>query len=92
MRMNLIYAYIYSMKARLNLTIDNKLLEEVKVYATKRQQSVSELVEGYFKTITKPSKRKNILDLVDKLEKPNLPKDANLKDLYYSENAKKYGF
>lgn len=92
MRMNLIYAYIYSMKARLNLTIENKLLEEVKVYATKRQQSVSELVEGYFKTITKPSKRKNILDLIDKLEKPNLPQDANLKDLYYSENAKKYGF
>jgi hypothetical protein len=80
------------MKARLNLTIENKLLEEVKVYATKRQQSVSELVEGYFKTITKPSKRKNILDLIDKLEKPNLPKDTNLKDLYYSENAKKYGF
>lgn len=90
--MNLIYAYIYSMKARLNLTIENKLLEEVKVYATKRQQSVSELVEGYFKTITKPSKRKNILDLIDKLEKPNLPQDANLKDLYYTENAKKYGF
>lgn len=92
MRMNLIYAYIYSMKARLNLTIENKLLEEVKVYATKRQQSVSELVEGYFKKITKPSKRKNILDLIDKLEKPNLTQDANLKDLYYTENAKKYGF
>ena len=92
MRMILFYAYIYIMKARLNLTIENKLLEEVKVYATKRQQSVSELVEGYFKTVTKPSKRKNILDLVDNLEKPNLPQDKNLKDLYYKENAKKYGF
>lgn len=90
--MILFYAYIYIMKARLNLTIENKLLEEVKVYATKRQQSVSELVEGYFKTVTKPSKRKNILDLIDKLEKPNLPQDSNLKDLYYKENAKKYGF
>lgn len=90
--MILFYAYIYIMKARLNLTIENKLLEEVKVYANKRQQSVSELVEGYFKTVTKPTKRKNILDLIDKLEKPNLPQDSNLKDLYYKENAKKYGF
>lgn len=92
MRIILIYAYIYIMKARLNLTIENKLLEEVKVYATKRQQSVSELVEGYFKTVTKPSKRKNILDLIDKLETPNLPQDSNLKELYYKENTKKYGF
>jgi hypothetical protein len=80
------------MKARLNLTIEESLLEEMKVYAVKQQRSVSDLVESYFKTVTKPSKRKNILHLVEKLEKPAIVDDIDLKDLYYIENAKKYGF
>lgn len=80
------------MKARLNLTIEHSLLENVKSYAVKQQQSVSELVEGYFKTVTKPSKRKNILQLVDKLDKPVIAEKSDLKELYYKENAKKYGF
>lgn len=80
------------MKARLNLTIENSLLEDIKSYAVKKQRSVSELVESYFKTVTKPSKRKNILHLVEKLEKPAIAEDADLKELYYKENAKKYGF
>ncbi|MCA6448614.1 MAG: hypothetical protein IM584_08030 [Chitinophagaceae bacterium] len=80
------------MKARLNLTIEDSLLENVKNYAAKQQQSVSELVEGYFKTVTKPSKRKNILHLVEKLDKPVIAEEADLKELYYKENAKKYGF
>ena len=80
------------MKARLNLTIEDRLLENVKSYALKQQRSVSELVEGYFKTVTKPSKRKNILHLVEKLDKPVITETGDLKDLYYTENAKKYGF
>ncbi len=80
------------MKARLNLTIEDSLLENVKSYAAKQQRSVSELVESYFKTVTKPSKRKNILHLVEKLDKPVITEEADLKDLYYKENAKKYGF
>jgi hypothetical protein len=83
------------MKARLNLTIDGSLLENVKSYAVKQQRSVSDLVEGYFKSVTKPSKRKTILHLVDKLDKldkPVIAGEADLKDLYFKENAKKYGF
>ena len=80
------------MKARLNLTIEDSLLEDVKSYAVKQQRSVSDLVESYFKIVTKPSKRKNILHLVEKLEKPFIGKGDDLKDLYYKENAKKYGF
>ena len=80
------------MKARLNLTIEDHLLESVKSYVAKQQQSVSELVENYFKTVTQPSKRKNILHLVEKLEKPVIPEGADLEQLYYKENAKKYGF
>jgi len=80
------------MKARLNLTIEDSLLENVKSYALKQQRSVSELVEGYFKTVTKPSKRKNILHLIEKLDKPAIAETGDLKDLYYKGNAKKYGF
>ena len=80
------------MKARLNLTIEDSLLENVKSYAVKQRRSVSELVEGYFKTVTKPSNRKNILHVVEKLDKPVLAKKGDLKDFYYKENAKKYGF
>lgn len=80
------------MKSRLNLTIENSLLEDVKSYAVKQKRSVSDLVESYFKKVTRPSKRKNIIDLVEKLEKSTIDKNADLKNLYYKENAKKYGF
>lgn len=81
------------MKARLNLTIDNTLLENMKGYALKRQTSISELVENYFKTVTRPAKRKNIITMVEKLEKPSVVDvKADLKELYYQDKAKKYGF
>lgn len=80
------------MKARLNLTIDNTLLENIKCYAQKQQTSVSELVENYFKIVTKPSKRKNVIDLIEKLEKPAIKETADLKELYYQDKSKKYGF
>jgi hypothetical protein len=86
-------AYIYFMKARLNITIDDNLLSSMKAYATKRNTSVSELVTGYFKNVTKQSsKRKSIIDLVEKLEPPAIDKKINLKDSFHQSQAKKYGF
>ncbi len=80
------------MKTRLNLTIDNDLLLTVKSIAQKKQTSVSELVENYFKVISKPAKRKNILQLVDTLPDAKIDKNADLKDLYYKSQSEKYGF
>ncbi len=80
------------MKERLNLTIDGALLEAMKAYAAKRQMSVSELVENYFRQVTKPVNRKNILDLVDSLEAPAVDTAGDLKELYFKEQAAKYGF
>jgi hypothetical protein len=57
------------MKERLNLTIDGALLEAMKVYAAGKGISVSELVESYFRQVTRPVSRHNILDMVDKLER-----------------------
>lgn len=79
------------MKTRLNLTIDDALLDNIKVYASNKQTSVSELVENYFKSITKPAKRENILSMIEKLEKPKIDSKADLKELFYQDQSKKYG-
>lgn len=75
------------MKERLNLTIDAELVESMKAYAASKQMSVSELVESYFRSVTRPVPRMNILDLVDGLERPDLDGKADLKELYYKENG-----
>jgi hypothetical protein len=80
------------MKERLNLTIDSELLNSMKAYASKKQISVSELVESYFRSLTKPVRRTNILDLIGQLKKPAISDKADLKDLFYREQGEKYGF
>jgi hypothetical protein len=80
------------MKARLNLTIDEDLLNKVKVYAERRQSSVSQLVEEYFKNIVKSPKKQTIIDLIESLPKPDIDPNVDLKQAYYEENKKKYGF
>lgn len=72
-----------SMKARLNLTIEAPLLEEVKKYANKQNTSVSELVENYFKVIVRPQKKQTFTQLIETLPKPNIPEGVDLMELYY---------
>jgi len=85
------------MKTRLNLTIEQSLLEKVKSYAASKKSSVSELVENYFKTFVEVPSAKRIADIIEELPKPTLPikdggKKADLKTQYMEENADKYGF
>ena len=81
------------MKTRLNLTIDNNILESMKNYSQKTGESISEIVEDYFSTITrKQEKKKNIVQLVEELKAPDIDPDADLKDLFYKQQASKYGF
>ncbi|MEO6851108.1 MAG: DUF6364 family protein [Mucilaginibacter sp.] len=80
------------MKARVNLTIDETVLQDTKQYAEKRGMSVSEIVEDYLKIVTKPIKRKTIIDMVKELSPADIDPKADLKELYYQERAKKYGF
>ncbi|TKK67168.1 ribbon-helix-helix protein, CopG family [Ilyomonas limi] len=80
------------MKARLNLTVDEELLDKVRVYAEKKQKSISQIVEEYFSKITKEPKKESIIDLIESLPKPNIDPDIDLKKTYYEENRKKYGF
>jgi hypothetical protein len=80
------------MKSRLNLTIDHQLLEAAKAYAASKRTSLSELFENYLKTLSRPAKRKSVLDLLDKLEKPKIDTSIDLKNEFYKERSKKYGF
>ena len=96
MRINSFYTYFCSvlsidtMKARLNLTIDQSLLEDVKQYATLKNTSVSELVEEYFKVIIQP-KKKSFVELIKELPKPKIDEDFDWKEEYYKDKMKKYG-
>ena len=96
MRINSFYTYfcsllaINTMKARLNLTIDQSLLEDVKQYATLKNTSVSELVEEYFKVIIQP-KKKSFIELIKELPKPKIDEDFDWKEEYYKDKMKKYG-
>lgn len=80
------------MKTRLNLTIEDRLLTNMKAYAMRQKKSVSELVEDYFENLTRPAKRRNIIDMVEELKKPEMDPSIDLKELFYQDQAKKYGF
>ncbi len=78
------------MKARLNLTIENDLLANVKKYAKEKGSSVSDLVEQYFKklTVTEPRKSK-LFEMVNNLPAVEYPKDYNFKQEYHKAKATK---
>lgn len=80
------------MKTRLNLTIEENLLQKIKSYAARHKKSVSEIVEDYFEKLSSSAKDESIVDFMKRFEKSNLPEDWDLTEKYYEEKGKKYGF
>jgi hypothetical protein len=80
------------MKTRLNLTVEGTLLDRIKKYASKKNTSVSELVESYFRSVLKPAGRENIINMVEKLKQPDISDSVDLKKEYYNQQKKKHGF
>lgn len=80
------------MKIRLNLTVEETLLDRIKKYASKKNTSVSELVESYFKSVLKPAGRENMIDMVERLKKPDISDSVDLKNEFYNQQKKKHGF
>lgn len=80
------------MKAKLNLTIDKALLSQIKAYSESKKVSISELVERYFYSISKPARPQNIIDMVEKLKPAKFDVNADLKQGFYEDQADKYGF
>lgn len=81
-----------NMKTRLNLTVEESLLDRIKKYASRKDTSVSELVETFFKSVLKPTRQDNIIDMVEKLKKPDIDESVDLKKEYYHRQNKKHGY
>jgi hypothetical protein len=80
------------MKNRLNITISDHLLHQIKKYAHRHNTSISQLVEDFFTRLTRPPKKKNILEVINDLPRPKLKRAGDLKQKYYRDQRKKYGF
>ncbi|PZX57708.1 hypothetical protein LV84_01837 [Algoriphagus ratkowskyi] len=84
------------MKKRLNITIEENLLDKVKTYAVQNDTSVSSLVEEHFEALVKPKpKLKNGMTLVEymkSLPKFDIPENYDYKEEYYKAKAKKMGY
>ena len=79
------------MKSKLNITIDQEILEQMKRYALHQKMSISEIVENYFQAILTPKPKGSFVELIDKLPKPSIEASVNLKEEYYKAKAEKYG-
>ncbi len=79
------------MKSKLNITIDHEILEQMKRYALHQKMSISEIVENYFRTILSPKPKGSFVEMIDKLPKPTIDANINVKEEYYKAKAKKYG-
>lgn len=44
--------YTYEMDQKLTLKLDEKVIEDMRIYAKKRKTSISKLVESYFRYLT----------------------------------------
>lgn len=79
------------MKSRLNITVDKDLIKRVKMYAGKKNISVSELVEGFFRELTRPGGQQSIIDIVESMEVPEISDDVDLVREYHKDMEKKHG-
>lgn len=74
------------MKSRINLTIEEKLIVQIKAHADQQHTSVSGLVEEYFKRIVTPRKD-SLVDFMDSLPKYSLHDDLDLKKAYLEDKG-----
>jgi len=68
------------------------LIKQAKRYAAKNKSSLSQMVEAYFRSLARPAGKKSVIDLLEGLPKPKAPVAGNLKEQYYQQQKKKYGF
>ncbi|GAB2489815.1 DUF6364 family protein [Algoriphagus taiwanensis] len=86
------------MKKKLNITIEENLLEKIKAYAESKDRSVSDLVQEHFETLLKPRPTlPNGMTLVEYMKslpksKIEFPEGMDWKDEYYRAKAKKWGY
>ena len=80
------------MKKRLNITVDGALMEQAKRYAARNNFSLSQMVEMYFKSLTRPTQKKNAIEFLKTLPPPKNIVSGDLKKQFFDKEKKKYGF
>ncbi len=84
------------MKKRLNITIEEDLLEKIKEYAETKDRSVSDLVQDHFRTLLKPPATlpngMTLVEYMKSLPKFEFPENFDYKEEYYRAKAKKWGY
>ena len=82
------------MNTKLTLTIEKEVIENAKEYAKEKGQSLSEMVENYFKLVTVSRRKIDKNQLSPKVRKLrgiiNTKEDINYKEILTEELAKKY--
>ncbi|MCB9321371.1 MAG: hypothetical protein H6570_18980 [Lewinellaceae bacterium] len=82
------------MNTKLTLTIEKEIIEEAKEYAKVKGQSLSDLVENYFKLITKESREIKPKQLSPRIQRLRgilkVDKDFDYKKDLEEELTKKY--
>ncbi len=83
------------MNTKLTLTIEKEIIEEAKQYAKEKGQSLSDLVENYFKLITKDKRQIKPNQLSPRVQRLRgilkVDKDFDYKKVLTEELSKKYG-
>lgn len=79
------------MKARLDISVDKDLLNSAERYVAQKGISISQLIESYFRSLRRPARRQNIIQLMDELPKPQIDTTKNLKQAYYEDQNSKKG-
>lgn len=82
------------MNTKLTLTIEKEVIEEAKEYAKAKGQSLSDLVENYFKLITKDKRKVKSNQLSPRVKRLRgilkVDKDYDYKKTLEEELSKKY--
>lgn len=83
------------MNTKLTLTIEREVIESAKTYAKEKGQSLSEMVENYFKLLIKERREKENTRLSPKVQKLRgiikVNGDFDYNQVLAEELAKKYG-
>ncbi len=83
------------MNTKLTLTIEKEVIEIAKEYAKEKGQSLSGMVENYFKILTSKKRKVNEKELSPKVRKLRgiikTESNINYKEILTEELSKKYG-
>jgi len=79
------------MDTKLTLKLDNAIIEQAKLYAKKKNTSLSKLIESYLGLLVEPKDTQEITPLVKSLSGiVNIPKNVDYKKDYKKHLLNKY--